>query len=248
MVRLSSLYCLLVSSCICIAQAEESRAEHSLVDHSLVDHSLAEHSLAEHSIAEHSIAEHSIAEHSLAEQLQIRLSQIKTMQAGFQQWTVDARNTAIQNSDGYLWLASGAKFRIETKLPFEQTLVSNGAHFWTYDVDLEQVVVGPLSKDIKQVPILLFGNADSELLENYVVSSFEEEGQVNFVLQPKASDSLFEVLTMAFSETLPVNIRIRDSLGQNTRIEFTDPTLNSAISVDKFEFIVPAGVDLIDDR
>ena len=100
-------------------------------------------------------------------ELQRQLSDISSMKANFLQTTFDTNDQIVQKSEGRLWLGGNAKFRIETNIPFEQTLVSDGRSFWTYDIDLQQVVIKPLETDIQKVPILLFGNQNQELLSNY---------------------------------------------------------------------------------
>ncbi|MBV1878187.1 MAG: outer membrane lipoprotein chaperone LolA [Pseudomonadales bacterium] len=189
-----------------------------------------------------------VAEQSRSGQLHSRLSQVQSMHARFVQRTAGSYNEILQASEGQLWLGSGAKFRIETQLPFQQILVSDGSSFWNFDRDLDQVVIAPLAKDIKQVPILLFGNTNDQLSENYTIDFFESEGEENFVLKPRSTDSLFEVLTIGFAEAIPTNINIRDSLGQNTRIDFIDTQINQPVAARQFQFTVPEGMDVIDDR
>ena len=189
------------------------------------------------------------SELSPAMQLQTRLADVRTMQATFTQITLDSHNKAIQSSHGTLWLREGGSFRIETLAPFEQTLVSDGVHFWSYEADLEQVVVSLLTTDFRRVPILLFGNDDADLLAEYDISFFMDDDMIaQYVLHPTRRDSLFEVLTIAFEDCKPAAISILDSLGQRTRIEFHDLVLNAPVADETFRFTAPDGVDVIDDR
>lgn len=192
------------------------------------------------------------ADSSIAARLQAILSAIDTMHSSFVQITFDANNKAIQTSEGELWLGAEARFRIETTSPYEQTLVSDGRDFWSYDADLEQVIVSPLEKDVRKVPILLFGNTDDGLLADYQVSFYEDEqagtAVQHFVLAPIAPDSLFEILTIGFIDSRPIEISILDSLGQKTSISFPDAEVNVPVLDDVFSFAAPGNVDVIDDR
>ncbi len=191
------------------------------------------------------------AEQAPSIQLQSRLAAVRSLHAMFEQLSLDSQGNLIQSSEGELWLSSAdqsAKFRIETKLPFEQLLISDGVDFWSYDAALEQVVVSKLDQDVSRMPILLFGNSDQALLSKYQLTFFEDETSQYFVLEPNATDSLFDMLTIVFMDATPIEISLRDSLGQQTKIKFINPGLNAEIPDDRFEFQTPDDIDVIDDR
>lgn len=183
-----------------------------------------------------------------SQQLWARLSAIHTFQAAFVQTTFSPTGNLLQSSEGQLQVGGDARFKIETYSPYPQTLVSNGQDFWSYDPDLEQVVVSKLSLDINKVPILLFGSQDKSLLDAYHVSVFETDELLNFVLEPRANDSLFELLTMSFKDGAPVAISLQDTLSQKTHLQLTNIEINKNIDVDVFQFIIPSGIDVIDER
>jgi outer membrane lipoprotein carrier protein len=169
-----------------------------------------------------------------------QLQQIQTLTASYIQTTVDNRQQLVQQARGSVWVSAPGKFRLETNEPSTQTLVSDGETFWSFDEDLEQVVVSRLERDISQVPILLFGGDAEAIADEYLV--------VFYVLEPREEASLFESLTLTFVAGEPVSIVLRDSLGQRTQIEFSDLVANQLIADGTFTFVPPAGVDLIDDR
>ncbi len=195
---------------------------------------------------------HVSADPSIANQLQEILSHVVTMHSSFSQVTLGADNQKLQTSEGELWLGGNARFRIVTARPFEQILVSDGIDFWSYDADLEQVIVSPLETDLQKVPILLFGNTDINMLANYQLSFYEENGSngivQHYVLKPMAPESLFETLTIGLVDSSPVEISILDSLDQKTRIRFHEAELNNPIPDEVFVFKTPDSVDVIDDR
>lgn len=177
-----------------------------------------------------------------------RLNSLKSMRAEFEQTTVNDRGDIINTSIGSLAVASGGCFSIETRSPFPQLLLADGTDLYTYDEDLNQVIVKPLSRDIKQVPILLFGHADLDFLKDYEVSLSGPDSQAEFSLRPTIPDSVFDNLTLQFNGVLPSAILLFDSLGQITNIQLSAVQVNQPIPAATFEYHIPEGVDLIDDR
>ena len=177
-----------------------------------------------------------------------RLADIKSLSADFTQTTIDASQRTLQKNSGHLWVASPSKFRIETREPYKQTLVSNGDDFWSWDADLEQVIVKKLDTDIKQVPILLLSTDTAKITHQYDISYYQDEDSENYVLHARNSGSLFETLTIEFQDGKPHAIMIGDSLGQQTRVALEHVEVNQPVADDKFTFEPPAGVDVIDDR
>jgi outer membrane lipoprotein-sorting protein len=53
---------------------------------------------------------------------------------------------------------------------------------------------------------------------------------------------------LSFSQSKPGAITMTDSLGQMTSIQFSDVQINQTIPEATFQYVIPEGVDLIDDR
>lgn len=183
-----------------------------------------------------------------ATQLAEELSRVAHMSASFTQQTVDRTLRVLQENTGRLWVNPGAKFRIETDAPSEQMLVSDGANFWVYDADLEQVIISKLEADVSQVPILLLGGNLTELNASYAISYYEDELGQNYVLSPLSSENLFTSLSISFQQSKPVRIAILDALGQRTLINLHDVIASDQIQPAIFSFEPPLGTDVIDDR
>lgn len=181
-----------------------------------------------------------------------RLNQIKTVSAQFVQETRDQSGAVVNASKGQLTVGEGARFNVQSEEPFPQQLISDGEDLYNYDVELEQVVVQPLVKDATQVPILLLGNADPNVLEQYqverlAVSDDAKETEV-FELKARNPASVIEWITLTFVSGLPNTISLKDSLGQSTQIQLESVALNPEVEAGVFLFELPDGVDLIDDR
>ena len=189
-----------------------------------------------------------LASASPAQLLGDYLKAVGSMQAEFEQTTVNSYGDTTNSSQGTLSLKRGGHFFIQTKTPFPQILVADGVDLFTFDEDLNQVVVKPLVRDIKQVPILLFGSSDQSFLDDYHVTQIDEKTYTQFILKPQTADGIFETLVLKFVGDAPLGIDLRDSLGQNTQILLSNVKTNVALADSVFEFTVPPGVDLIDDR
>lgn len=177
-----------------------------------------------------------------------RLKAVGSMSAEFEQTTINSYGDTTNTSQGTLSLKRDGHFLIQTKSPFPQTLVADGVDLFTFDEDLNQVVVKPLVRDVKQVPILLFGHSDQSFLDAYHVTQIDEKSYTQFLLKPQTLDGIFETLVLKFRGAAPLGIDLRDSLGQNTQILLSNVKTNIVLADSVFEFTVPAGVDLIDDR
>jgi len=182
------------------------------------------------------------------DQLVQLLDQIQSVAADYVQITLDKDSRVVQQLDGHLSVSGPGRFRLESLAPSAQILVADGESFWSYDSDLEQVIITALQRDITQVPILLLGGDASAIASSYRVAYGEQAGQEVYRLEPLDASSLFDSLTLAFVAGEPRAIVLRDSLGQRTQIELSSVVLNKPIPNETFTFTPPVGVDVIDDR
>ena len=182
------------------------------------------------------------------DQLVQLLDQVQSVAADYAQITLDKDSRVVQQLDGHLSVSGPGRFRLESLAPSAQILVADGESFWSYDSDLEQVIITALQRDITQVPILLLGGDASAIASSYRVTYSEQAGQEVYRLEPLDASSLFDSLTLAFVAGEPRAIVLRDSLGQRTQIELSSVVLNKPIPNETFTFTPPVGVDVIDDR
>ena len=77
------------------------------------------------------------------------------------------------------------------------------------------------------------------LNEQYDVAMLGE----SYTLTPKASDNLFETLTLEFDSDQLTRMAFLDSLGQTTIIQFRNIRINEPVPDERFVFETPAGVD-----
>ena len=174
------------------------------------------------------------------------LSQAKTLTARFSQLTLDGSGTQLQETAGELALKRPGLFRWHTDAPAEQVLVSNGEKVWLYDPDLNQVTIQVLDKRLTHTPALLLSGDVSKTSENFEVSFKEGGSVVDFILKPKAKDSLFDNLRLSFRSGVINDMQLVDSVGQRTNILFLGVKMNQPIDAAQFTFTVPEGADVIE--
>lgn len=182
-----------------------------------------------------------------AEELQGYLKQMQTLEGRFQQLTLDARGQRMQEAQGSLQLAKPGRFNWVTEQPYPQVLMSNGTTLWVYDPDLEQVTIQTLDKRSTQSPAIILAGEAKDLTQHFTITSTHSASQVVFNLVPLQEDSLFEALSLHFTDSRISALQLTDSLGQKTRVDLTITQFNQPLDKQHFEFTVPAHVDVIQE-
>jgi outer membrane lipoprotein carrier protein len=129
----------------------------------------------------------------------------------------------------------------------KQMLMSDGDTFWTYDAELEQVIIREFNESFDEMPVLLLTGDPAHIDESFEVSSYQDEKGSYFVLTPRDTGSVFETLTIEFGDALKA-VSIFDSLGQTSRIEFDELELNPTVDRFTFDEKILERADVIDER
>lgn len=173
------------------------------------------------------------------------LSRAETLTGRFSQLSLDGSGTQLQETAGELSLKRPGQFRWHTDAPMEQLLVSNGQKVWLYDPDLQQVTIQELDQRLTHTPALLLSGDVSTISENFEVS-LKEQGEVqDFILKPKAKDTLFDNLRLSFRKGVINDMQLIDSVGQRTNILFFGVKMNERLAADLFTFEIPKGTDVV---
>lgn len=177
------------------------------------------------------------------------LSAMKSLNANFHQWVNDAKQAALQEVTGTMWIERPGMFRWDTNDPYPQQIISDNNVLWIYDKDLDQVTKRKLDKQVGNTPALLLSGDPKTLEQSFKITGFrfDETGEVRYDLEPKGDDSLFELLRVHFQNGKLHDMFLRDNLGQTTRIEFEIKTYNEKTDRSLFDFKPPKGVDVIED-
>jgi outer membrane lipoprotein carrier protein len=175
------------------------------------------------------------------------LNKAQTITGRFSQLTLDGSGTQLQETSGELSLKRPGLFRWHTDAPMEQLLVSNGEKVWLYDPDLQQVTIQTLDQRLTHTPALLLSGDVSKISENFEITHKEGGDVVDFILKPKAKDTLFDTLRLSFRNGVINDMQLIDSVGQRTNILFLGIKMNQAIDAAQFTFTIPEGADVIQE-
>lgn len=175
------------------------------------------------------------------------LSQAQTLTARFSQLTLDGSGTQLQETSGELSLKRPGLFRWHTDAPQEQLLVSNGQKVWLFDPDLNQVTIQTLDQRLTHTPALLLSGDVSKISDNFEISHKEGGSVVDFILKPKAKDSLFDNLRLSFRNGVINDMQLIDGSGQRTNILFLSVKMNQPLDAAQFSFQPPADADVIEE-
>lgn len=192
-----------------------------------------------------------LSAHAGDEQAIKRLSELlgkaQTMTGRFSQLTLDGSGTRLQEAGGEMALKRPGLLRWHTDAPMEQLLVSNGEKVWLYDPDLQQVTIQPMDQRMSHTPALLLSGDVSKIGENFDISYKEGGSVVDFILKPKAKDTLFDTLRLSFRNGVINDMQLIDSIGQRTNILFLGVKMNQPLDGAQFIFTVPQGADVIQE-
>jgi outer membrane lipoprotein carrier protein len=183
------------------------------------------------------------------QQLREFLSQTASARGEFSQTSSKGPGSrGSQPSSGYFEFARPGRFRWETKRPYQQVIVSDGAHLYVYDPDLNQVTVKQVKGAIPASPAsILFGSNDFE--RDFQVKSDGARDGIEWVLAtPRSQDSSFERIRIGFRDGLPAAMELADSFGQTTELRFSGVQRNPKLDPGQFHFDPPKGADVLEDR
>ena len=177
--------------------------------------------------------------------LAAKLKAISSLDADFTQITQATKTKPESVVLGHVQAQKPGQFRWEVKQPYAQLLVSNGRELKIFDPDLQQMTIRPVSQELSQTPALLFAGNAAALQQQFRVSQKQNGASMTYVLTPKARDAVFADLSLTFKGSEPLTMSLRDSLGQQTRIEFFRVKRNAALPASAFQFTPPRGTDII---
>jgi len=186
------------------------------------------------------------------------LAKLASLQANFTQTTTTTAPKAApkagqslrashlnQNFSGVMQVKRAGNFRWETTSPMKQLIVTNGKVVWIYDPDLEQATRQQMDAQVSNTPALLLSGQTSTMMKSFKVTQ-PDQNQPYFVLYPRNKEGVFESLAIRFAGDVPSQMVLKDSLGQQTTVTFSNAKLNVNLSNDVFAFVPPKGTDVID--
>ncbi|MFT4563088.1 MAG: outer membrane lipoprotein carrier protein [Gammaproteobacteria bacterium] len=173
------------------------------------------------------------------------LSELTTLRGHFQQQLFDEYGELMESAEGDVIISKPGKFRWEYQQPYHQIIVTNGATIWIYDADLEQVSVNPFTNDGGSSPAALL-SGDLDIEQHFTSVDSAGEGDIIWVsLTPRDAGATYHGIDLGLTSTGLSGMKLRDNLNQLTSIAFSEIERNSDVADTEFEFVPPAGVDVI---
>ena len=176
-----------------------------------------------------------------AQEFNARLDKLGSFQAQFNQRVTNGKGRLLQQSQGSIAIARPGKFRWESKTPMHQLIIADGQNIWIYDVDLKQVTVKYLRNANNDNPALFLSGFGSKASRYFHIEQSGDE----FTLTPNRKGTDFQEIFFAFNGDTLTRMRLTDSLGQRSDLQFTQVRMNQSIPPSTFMMRVPHGVDVI---
>lgn len=171
---------------------------------------------------------------------------LKGLDGQFSQKVFDTNGKLKESSSGSVSVEAPRHFRWEYVKPYPQVIVADGSTVWIYEPDLDQVTRKPQGEEEQNSPLAAL--IDPSRLESQfqVSESGQSDGLEWLALAPReANNASFTSAQLGFREGALVRMKVVDSLGQRTEIDFSQWKRNPAFASGTFEFSPPAGVDII---
>lgn len=167
-------------------------------------------------------------------------------QAEFTQEVLDQNGKRIQSASGVMQFQRPGKFRWTYRKPYEQLIVGDGARFWLYDADLNQVTVKKLDAALGSSPAALLSGSN-EIERGFTLSEDGSRGGLDWLQAiPKGQDSGFEKIRMAFdAQASLVIMELNDTFGHRTVLKFSAMQRNPKLPEQQFKFAPPKGADVL---
>lgn len=182
------------------------------------------------------------------EKLKTFIAATHSAQATFTQVVLDQDGKRIQSASGLMQFQRPGKFRWTYQKPYEQIIVGDGAKFWLYDKDLNQVTVKKLDAALGSSPAALLAGSN-EIERGFVLKDAGNRDGLEWLqATPKAQDSSFAAVLMGFdAQAGLVVMELNDTFGHKTVLRFSAMLRNPRLAAGQFQFTPPAGADVISD-
>lgn len=196
-------------------------------------------------------------------------STLQDVQAGFNQATTISSIKKVQRGHGEVMLkrpaSASAMFRFDYKKP-KQQIISNGKQVWFFIPENKQVMVSSVANMFKGgngialTYLTGLGHVSRDFSIAFAKNPRDKKGNYQLELVPKKPTPVLAKLHLTIDEsaveafmatgevknTFPiVSSVVFDSGGNETRLTYSNTRVNKGISNSRFNFKVPAGVEVI---
>lgn len=186
----------------------------------------------------------SSASHSSQQQLRAKLGELASFAADFEQTVTDYSGEVLQQATGRIYLQQPQQLHWRVLPPNEALLVADGSTLWHVDPFVEQVIAMDQTAAVKDHPVMLLADPNGAAWQNYQVSVTDN----GFKIVPQQAAKGIQSLQLTFAGTHLQQVLITDHQRQTNLLSFSNITQDQAIAPEMFEFTMPAGYELDDQR
>jgi outer membrane lipoprotein carrier protein len=175
------------------------------------------------------------------------LQGLTSFTADFRQRLLDEDKRLVETSEGQLFVKRPGSFRWNYTHPYPQEIVGARNHVWVYDSELEQVSVKAIDDALGNSPALLL-TTTRPLAELFAIKDLGEKNGINWVeLRPLKEDAAFNAFNIGMVRGSLQVMELKDNFGQLTQLSFGKLVRNPELDDKLFEFVPPAGADVVGD-
>ena len=187
----------------------------------------------------------SVSAQTDSELLQKKLAKFTNIQADFAQQVIDIEGQVIQQSWGQLTISRPGNFHWQVTKPEPELIVSNGQNMWLFSPFIEQVTIMNFSDAIAGTPFALLSGADASQWLNFNVKKVEN----SFVVSNKDQQVNTNKFTFVFDNDDNISeFLVVEQQGQKSRFKLSNNKFDVKLAPDFFEFKVPEGIEIDDQR
>ena len=167
---------------------------------------------------------------------------LESLTANFEQSSLDGAGYLIEQVDGVFYFQAPNQFRWAYSEPMPELIVGDGEQLWHFDPSLEQATVRS-QPPASELPILALTDP-AVMAASYSIELGEQANTLRFI--PTDPDAPIAEAVVQMDDGRPAMIEWIDEFGQQTRIVFIDMRVNPSIEPAMFQFVPPAGVDVLE--
>lgn len=184
------------------------------------------------------------AESDPKQTLKTQLSTLTSYSASFTQVVTDMEGEMLQQTTGKLRLQQPSQLYWQVDEPNENTLIADGQTLWHIDPFVEQVVAMPQAQAVENNPIVLLTNPSDSTWDKFTVT--QTEG--TFVIAADSEQGQIAQLILSFDDGRLTGLKMLDRQSQTSDFSFANIQQNGKIAQSLFQFVLPDGFDLDDQR
>lgn len=176
-----------------------------------------------------------------------RLARLRGFQSDFTQRVTDDKGNELLIANGQIAVQKPNLVHWKTTTPDESLIVSDGETLWFYDPFIEEASAYRVDSSVANTPILLLTTDDKTLWQQYQVTQTNDN---SFLVHANNNSSQVQTLELDFADKshLLNSFTIFDVTGQLSKVILNNVTEPKVIDSKLFEFQLPEGVYLDDQR